>query len=45
MSERELVEYFVDGTEVDYQLMLKLGLIEEEDDGEYWLTDKGQSLI
>ena len=44
MSERELVEYFVDGTEVDYQLMLNLNLIEEQD-GKYWLTDKGQSLI
>lgn len=43
MSERELVEYFVDGTEVDFQLMLKMELIEEHD-GEYWLTEKGQSL-
>ena len=41
---KELVDYFVDGTEVDFSEMLSLGLIEKNGDG-YSLTQYGKSFL
>jgi hypothetical protein len=41
---KQLVDYFVDGTEVDFQQMLSLGLICTFKDG-YVLTDFGKSFL
>jgi hypothetical protein len=41
---KRLVELFVDGSQVDYKLMLSLNLIAQIDDG-YVLTDKGRVLL
>jgi hypothetical protein len=44
VSMKELVDYFVDGTEVDFEQLLMLGLIETNDDG-YSLTIYGKSFL
>jgi len=41
---KELVEYFVDGTDVDFQQMLQLGLI-YQNKNEYSLTEFGKSFL
>jgi len=41
---KTLVEYFVDGTEVDFYRMLSLGLIKSLDGG-YALTEYGKSFL
>lgn len=45
MSEQEMVNYFVDGTEVDLHEMVRLGLVVEDPDGEFYLTERGIELI
>lgn len=39
-----LVEFFVDGAEVDFTEMLSLGLVEKNDGG-YSLTEYGKSFL
>lgn len=39
-----LVEYFVDGTAVDFQQMLQLGLV-HQNQNEYSLTEFGKSFL
>lgn len=41
---KQLVEYFVDGTDVDFNKMMSLGLIEKKDGG-YSLTTYGKSFL
>jgi hypothetical protein len=41
---KELVDYFVDGTKVDFSQMLSIGLIQKNGDG-YSLTDYGKSFL
>jgi hypothetical protein len=41
---KKLVQYFVDGTEVDFNQMLELNLIKPSCGG-YCLTDLGKSLL
>jgi hypothetical protein len=44
MTHQSLVSLFVDGSDVDYQLMLDLGLIRHARNG-FVLTDKGAELV
>jgi hypothetical protein len=41
---KEMIEMFVDGSDVDYVLMLTLGLIEQNSGG-YALTSFGKSFL
>jgi hypothetical protein len=41
---KQLVDYFVDGTEVDFSQMLALGLIQRNGDG-YSLTQYGKLFL
>jgi hypothetical protein len=44
VSMKQLVDYFVDGTEVDFAELLMLGLIQPDGDG-YSLTIYGKSFL
>jgi hypothetical protein len=44
MPMKQLVAYFVDGTEVDFHKMLDVGLIEQINDG-FVLTSFGRSFL